>query len=83
MIRIKIEIFYHFLLFTNKFWAHWFKGFNAFSYLGSVDFEEFLLLMSKKMSMLDIDQELLEAFSVFDKDGKYILHSTISLFRHV
>ena len=27
------------------------------------------------MSMLDIDQELLEAFSVFDKDGKYIEQS--------
>ena len=30
--------------------------------------------MSKKMSMLDIDQELLEAFSVFDKDGKFDNH---------
>ena len=26
------------------------------------------------MSMLDIDQELLEAFSVFDKDGKFDNH---------
>ena len=37
---------------------------------GSVDFDEFLLLMSRKMTQLDVEQELLEAFSVFDKDGE-------------
>ncbi|ELU14232.1 hypothetical protein CAPTEDRAFT_100820, partial [Capitella teleta] len=36
---------------------------------GSVEFDEFLTMMSKKMKDTDGDQEVLEAFKVFDRDG--------------
>lgn len=36
---------------------------------GSVDFKEFLGLMVRKMKDIEIDDELLETFKVFDKDG--------------
>ena len=40
--------------------------------------------MSRKMTQLDVDQELLEAFSVFDKDGKstYTKTRIITLHTH-
>jgi calmodulin len=35
---------------------------------GSIEFSEFLNLMAKKMKDTDINEELIEAFKVFDKD---------------
>merc|ERR1712122_474547 len=35
---------------------------------GTIDFAEFLSLMSKKMKDADSEEELMEAFKVFDKD---------------
>ncbi|KAH8041052.1 hypothetical protein HPB51_013712 [Rhipicephalus microplus] len=37
---------------------------------GTVDFPEFLALMSKKARTTDTEQEIREAFKVFDRDGK-------------
>ncbi|VDL64363.1 unnamed protein product [Hymenolepis diminuta] len=37
--------------------------------IGAVDFNEFLVLMSKKMRQVDNDDSLLSAFRVFDTDG--------------
>ena len=36
---------------------------------GTMDFPEFLALMARKMNTEDIEQEVKEAFTVFDKDG--------------
>merc|ERR1719409_2110547 len=36
---------------------------------GTIDFAEFLSLMSKKMKDADSEEELIEAFKVFDRDG--------------
>jgi Ca2+-binding EF-hand superfamily protein len=36
---------------------------------GTVDFPEFLSLMSRKMKDTDTEEELIEAFKVFDRDG--------------
>jgi calmodulin len=36
---------------------------------GTIDFEEFLQMMAKKMKDTDGEEELREAFRVFDKDG--------------
>ena len=36
---------------------------------GSIDFNEFLTMMAKKMQEEDTEEELREAFKVFDKDG--------------
>ena len=36
---------------------------------GTIDFEEFLQMMAKKMQDTDSEEELREAFRVFDKDG--------------
>jgi len=36
---------------------------------GTVDFPDFLSLMSRKMKDTDTEEELIEAFKVFDKDG--------------
>ena len=36
---------------------------------GTIDFEEFLHMMAKKMKETDSEEELREAFRVFDKDG--------------
>ena len=35
----------------------------------SVDFKEFLGLMTRKVKDIEVEDELLEAFKVFDKDG--------------
>jgi len=37
---------------------------------GTIDFREFLGLMEKKLRENDTEDELLEAFRVFDRDGK-------------
>ena len=36
---------------------------------GIIDFKEFLNMMAKKMKETDSEEELREAFRVFDKDG--------------
>merc|ERR1719337_561975 len=36
---------------------------------GTIDFPEFLNLMAKKMKDTDSEEEIKEAFKVFDKDG--------------
>ncbi|CAD7704874.1 unnamed protein product, partial [Ostreobium quekettii] len=36
---------------------------------GTIEFNEFLVLMAKKMKHADPEEELREAFRVFDKDG--------------
>ena len=36
---------------------------------GTIDFDEFLDMMAKKMKETDSEEELREAFRVFDKDG--------------
>ncbi|CAI9739520.1 calmodulin-A-like isoform X1 [Octopus vulgaris] len=36
---------------------------------GTIDFEEFLQMMARKMKETDSEEELREAFRVFDKDG--------------
>jgi len=36
---------------------------------GTIDFPEFLTMMSRKMQDQDTEEEIIEAFKVFDKDG--------------
>jgi len=36
---------------------------------GTIDFPEFLTMMARKMKDADTEEELREAFRVFDKDG--------------
>ena len=36
---------------------------------GEIDFEEFLQMMAKKMKESDSDEEIREAFRIFDRDG--------------
>ena len=36
---------------------------------GTIDFEEFLAMMSKRMTNRDEDEEIREAFRIFDQDG--------------
>ena len=45
---------------------------------GSIDFPEFLTLMSRKMHDTDTEEEIKEAFRVFDKDGNVCISSPIS-----
>lgn len=35
---------------------------------GTIDFEEFLSLMSKRLQELDVKEELIEAFKVYDRE---------------
>lgn len=48
---------------------------------GMIDFSEFLTMCSRKMKDTDSEEDLMEAFSVFDKEGRGVL-STSEL-RHV
>ena len=36
---------------------------------GTLEFKEFLIMMARRMSSDDIEQEIRDAFRVFDKDG--------------
>ena len=48
---------------------------------GTIDFPEFLNLMARKMKDTDSEEELKEAFRVFDKDQNgYIVDEVNSLF---
>lgn len=47
---------------------------------GTIEFEEFLNLMARKMKESEAEQELMEAFRVFDKDQDgYISPSEVQL----
>ncbi|OJD34143.1 calmodulin [Diplodia corticola] len=48
---------------------------------GSIDFNEFLIMMSKKPKYVDPEQEIREIFNVFDRDGSGTINS--SELRHV
>lgn len=41
---------------------------------GEIDFDEFLVLMSKKMKDSDIQDKSLEAFKIFDRKNKGVIH---------
>jgi len=43
---------------------------------GTIDFKEFLGLMVRKMKDTDMEEELIEAFKVFDRDGNGYISST-------
>ena len=47
---------------------------------GSIDFPEFLTLMSRKMHDTDTEEEIKEAFRVFDKDGNVCDDGSLFLF---
>lgn len=38
-------------------------------HLGAIDFPEFLNLLARKMKETDTEEELVQAFKVFDRDG--------------
>ena len=40
---------------------------------GSISFDEFLALMARKMKDTDTDEEMVEAFKVFDRDGNGLI----------
>ena len=40
---------------------------------GNIDFKEFLGLMARKMRDTDTEEELIEAFKVFDRDGNGLI----------
>lgn len=48
---------------------------------GTIDFKEFLTMMAKKMHETDTEEELKQAFKVFDKsgDGKISAHELESV----
>ena len=48
---------------------------------GSIDFSEFVMMMSKKTNHVNSESELIEAFKVFDKDGNGFI--TSQELRHV
>ncbi|XP_069114950.1 calmodulin-like [Argopecten irradians] len=48
---------------------------------GTIDFPEFLVMMTHKMQEEDSEEELVEAFKVFDKDGQGLISS--AELRHV
>ncbi len=48
---------------------------------GTIDFPEFLMMMARKVKQIDNDEEIREAFRIFDKDGNgYISEAEL---RHV
>merc|ERR1719330_1512240 len=48
---------------------------------GTIDFPEFLSLMARKMKDTDTEEELIEAFKVFDRDGNGFI--SVAELRHV
>lgn len=44
-------------------------SFSCFTGNGTIDFPEFLTMMARKMKDTDSEEEIREAFRVFDKDG--------------
>ena len=49
--------------------------------IGTIDFPEFLTMMARKMKDTDTEEEIREAFKVFDKDGNGFISA--SELRHV
>jgi len=49
--------------------VEWHSGSCVHAGNGTIDFDEFLNMMAKKMKETDSEEELREAFRVFDKDG--------------
>jgi calmodulin len=43
---------------------------------GNIDFKEFICLMARKMRDTDTEEELIEAFKVFDRDGNGLISGT-------
>ena len=43
---------------------------------GEVDFEEFVTLMNRRSKETDIEEEVLNAFKVFDKEGNGLISNT-------
>ena len=41
---------------------------------GTITFQEFMTLMQKRMTDLDTEEELIEAFRICDKEGKGLIH---------
>ena len=41
---------------------------------GAIDFAEFLALMARRLMLSDNEEEILEAFRVFDKDGTLVVN---------
>ena len=51
---------------------------------GEIDFDEFLGMMAKKMKETDSEEEIREAFRVFDKDGDgFLTHKELKQVRTV
>ena len=48
---------------------------------GTIDFPEFLSLMARKMKDTDTEEELIDAFKVFDRDGNGLISA--AELRHV
>ena len=48
---------------------------------GSLDFSEFLTLMASKIKSTDTEEELVEAFKIFDRDGDQLIR--LKEIRHV
>uniref|UniRef100_A0A8C6G6P8 EF-hand domain-containing protein n=1 Tax=Mus spicilegus TaxID=10103 RepID=A0A8C6G6P8_MUSSI len=44
---------------------------------GTIDFPEFLTMMARKMKDTDSEEEIREAFRVFDKDDNALLHTKL------
>ena len=59
------------------------KSPKAFSPLGNgiIDFPEFMQMMAKKMQEVDVENDIREAFKVFDKEKKGYI--TASELRHI
>ena len=47
---------------------------------GAIEFPEFLQMMSKKMKEEDGDDEMREAFRVFDKDGNGFIRQVYNIY---
>lgn len=55
--------------YKNTRQCHCFSTIFFFTGNGTIDFPEFLTMMARKMKDDDSEEELREAFKVFDKDG--------------
>lgn len=47
---------------------------------GTIDLPEFLHMMAIKMAEVNMEEEILEAFKIFDKDGNGLISSRENLF---
>ena len=55
--------------FDNTNWIYNVIYLNPFySFLGTIDFNDFLTIMTQKMSEKDVKEEILKAFRLFDDD---------------